>query len=323
MMNDIKLTDGDRNRLLDEHPLVTHDYTVITSQIKDAFNIIRERVWSRRTGTYMYAPPRTGKTYCATAIHKLLQAEFPKVYIVMLLAMEYKGFTINSFIEDMVDAAHLPPVSASKKKNINHLILQILSETANRQGNQFVLLIDEMQLLRDMEFNALLAIHNRLEREKVKMTTIGFAQPSIVYRANMFLEAGESNLIARFLRDPIEFVGCSSTTDLHTILLAYDERLYYPSDSGWSFTRFAVPMAFASGFRLADYTDAVWGSLHSIGGIAPDAQIPMEHVTISIENILLQCLGNDSESFVITDEIINDAVSASGLKSFTKSMNPT
>lgn len=320
-MNNIELTDGEREILLNEHPVVTHEYIVLTKKIEQVYNILRERVWLRRTGTFLYASPRTGKTYCSKAIQRLLEAEFPNIYTILLAAGEAKGHTVNGFIEDLVDAAHLASVSASKKKNLNHLVLHIQSETENLGGQQFVLLIDEMQLLMDREFTVLLTIHNRLELEKIKMTTIGFAQPEIIHRANMFRAAGENNLIARFLSEPIQFQGCRGMDELRTILSAYDDKLFYPDNTNWSFMRFFAPKAYANNLRLERCAEVIWDNLLNEAGKSSGGSIPMEHVTRTVENILMSLFGRDSPELTISDKVIREAARKSGLEHFTKLLN--
>ena len=71
----------DREAYLESHPIVSTFYTLITPMIEKVYSIFRERVFSRHTGTFLYAQPRMGKTRCANAVRDLLATEFPKKYV--------------------------------------------------------------------------------------------------------------------------------------------------------------------------------------------------------------------------------------------------
>lgn len=85
-MDILHLSQEELNELRSEHPVVTKDYLIITPVITNVYGLIRERVFMRKTGTFMYATPRMGKTTCARAVETLLQHEFPKILIMRLIA---------------------------------------------------------------------------------------------------------------------------------------------------------------------------------------------------------------------------------------------
>jgi hypothetical protein len=102
--------------------------------------------------------------------------------------------------------------------------------------------------------------------------------------------------------------------DLKKILFAYDHEQYYPEDSVYTFTRFFLPQAYENGFRLTLYTNSIWSALREA---APRDSLPMEHLTRTIEFILLAGHREDCPEFELSISAIRTAVQASNLKSFS------
>jgi hypothetical protein len=316
------LTDQQRQEMLMSHPVITKQYLIITPVITKVYSLIRDRVYMRTTGTFMYATPRMGKTTCASAIQTLLEAEFPNIFVIRFIAEPSKQQ--SAMLIDILSADKLAiPKSARYKELQKRLMTHIQSSLVMRNGKQFVLMIDEMQNLSEENLTDLATIHNRLEPLGIKMTTIGFGQPEIMARRSALLATNQSFLIARFLSEPIPFSGCASKEDLEEILRSYDEKQFYPEDSDYTFTRFFLPMAYENGFRLIQYAKSIWLALRkSAAGLAIDS-IPMEHLSRTIEFLLVVGQQKDDSKFKLTPNDIKTAVQASNLSYFSGLMGST
>lgn len=314
----MELDEERRARMLDEHPIVVKDYTVLTPMISKTYNLVRERVWTRRTGAFLYARPRMGKTRCATVLQRLLCVEFPDVHVARLSADQRgRSSTDVGLVSDLLEAEGLTVKGKPGYKSLfSRLLVHIKKSVSSRAGNQFVLLIDEMQMLAEADLRLLLVLHNRLEMADVAMTTIGFAQPEILEIRSALHATKAFNLIARFLSEPISFDGCAGREDLATILVAYDDEKRFPEDSDWTYTRFFLPMAYESGFRLKDYADSIWQALIAAAKPLGTGTVPMEHLTRTIEYLLLANRKADLPEFKLEDPMIDAAVAASNLFAF-------
>ena len=184
-------------------------------------------------------------------------------------------------------------------------------------GSQFVLVLDEIQLLNDTDFEQLLVLHNVLDLKKIRMTTISFGQPEILHKVTSLLAKGQTQIIARFLSENLAFEGCSSLDGLKFLLNGYDENSEYPDDSGWTYTRFFLPLAFANGFRLKKYARKIWFALCKAMGSKSDKGVPMEHVCATIEYLLLAGRKLDCATYTLSDEEIEEAVEGSNLRTFS------
>ena len=315
-MNIHSLNNEQRLAMISEHPVVTKDYLIITPVITDVYSIIRERVLMRTTGTFMFAPPRMGKSTCARTIRSLLQTEFPKIFIMSFVAEKRRIQEAAMFI-DILQADGLVVNRGDRYSDIQRrLITHIQSRLAMVSGNQFVLMIDEMQNLGDMELEKLATIHNRLEEIGIRMTTIGFGQPEILDVRSSLSLLNKTYLISRFLCEPIPFQGCATKNDLEKILEDYDHTKFYPADSDLSFTRFFLIDAYDNGFRLKQYATPIWKELKKAAGVGAES-IPMEHLSRTVEYLLVLSQQHDSKDFQIDSEFITSAVNASNLSYFS------
>ena len=310
------ISDKERHNLFSEHPVITKKYLIITPVITNIYSIIRDRVWMRSTGTFMYATPRMGKTTCARAIKILLEAEFPEICVISFSA-EAKRKQEAAMLIDIIQSESLAAVKPPRYKDIQRqLITHIQSKLVTKKGQQFVLMIDEMQKLGEEDLDMLATIHNRLEAIGIKMTTLGFGQPEILDLRTSLQTTSRNFLIARFLSEPIAFDGCTTKSDLKVILESYDNIQYFPVDSDFTFTRFFLPYAFDNGFRMSSYSDDIWSALVIAAKQLTADSIPMEHLSRTIEYLLVKGSKSDSPKFTFKKNDISSAVKASNLNYF-------
>lgn len=324
-MDTLILNDAEREELKKTHPVITKKYVIVTPVIEDVYALLRDRVYMRSTGTFIYAQPRMGKSTCVRAIKGLLQTEYPEIFLMSVIA-EKKKKQSTSFLIDILQADQLFVAKGIRFKEAQRNVLtHIQSNVAMKAGNQFVLIIDDMHNLTGDELYDLTTIHNRLETLNIRMTTLGFAQPEILDLRTSFQASNETFLIARFLSEPIPFYGCSEISDLKSILKAYDSKLFYPEGSQISYTNFFLPKATEGGFLLAtdSMAEMIWSELSSAALNLSSASIPMEHVTRTIEYLLVMSAKLDCSNFLDSSNIeallglVKEAVRASNLSYFS------
>lgn len=311
------LSHSERENLINRHPVVTRDFVIVTPVIEKAYSLIRERVWMRSTGTFLHASQRTGKSICAQTVEALLKEEYQDIVIMSFCATKREGRSTAMFIEMLrAEGQHVPNTPRFDWLE-NNLMTHILNQCLQKESTQFVLIIDEMQNLEEKDLNLLLAIHNRLDKRNIKMTTIGFSQPEIMELRTALLMSKSHHIIARFLSEPIPFSGCGSEQDLHTILHAYDEEKFFPEGSNISFTEFFLPIAFENSFRLSNYSDQIWKELKKASSALETRAIPMQHLTSTVAYLLLAARGLDEKNFKLKSAAIADALDRSTLKYFS------
>lgn len=315
------LSESEREALLEYHPVREREYILPTPMMERAYSIIRERVWARRTGAVFHASPRTGKTRCALAVKDMLETEFPTCYVTLVSARRSSRATDGHMSRLILEAERHALASRTNADSLfDNVIADIEIKTKGRGGNQYVLLLDEMQVLNDLDFQQLACIHNALELKKIRMTTISFAQPEILHRRTALMASNDRHLIARFMSELLPYSGCAGSGDLRRLLGAYDAASEFPEGSGCSFTQFFLPKAFQNGFRLENYTAPLWATLSKAAGVSSTGMIPMEHTCLTIENLLLAARKQDCTNFVLGDDDLEYAVESSQLSTFNPLM---
>lgn len=307
----------DLDDLFDYHPIMEKEYVLPTPMMQRCYEIIRERVWARRTGLVLYGPPRVGKTRCSFAVKELLLEEFPRCYVTRMSvrrASYVSGAHICRAILDAED--HV----MSKRQTEDELMRNVLTDIEIKiraiGGKQYVLIIDEIQLLNNVDLQQLVCIHNALEERKIRMTTISFAQPEIQSARTALMASKDRQIIARFLSEMVCYGGCGTVADLRALLRCYDESSEFPEGSGWSYTRFCVPTAFEHGFRLQKYAQQLWLRLNSAGKSDAYDTLPMEHTCLSIEYLLIALRKQDCSTLAVSKEDLDTAIARSELKNF-------
>ncbi|CAM5569717.1 ATP-binding protein [Eoetvoesiella caeni] len=317
-----RLTLEQRDALLNSHPILEKNYRLPTPMLERTYALVRERVWMKRTGVYLYASPRMGKTTCAEEIQTLLVTEFPKLHIVRIDARRTQRPSEAHLYRLILEGVnHILSTRVSVHLLFQNVKADIMVKLAARGGTHFVLIIDEMHRLNDVDLEQLLAVHNTLRMQQISMTTISFAQPEIRDRVTGLMTRRQHQLLARFLAEPLQFEGCTSVKDLRKILNSYDVDSEYPEGSGWSYTRFFLPQAYEAGFRLFNYAHEIWEVLFRALGSYTEAGVPMEHVCLTVEYLLLALRSQDCYNVAISAKDITDAVDASNLAVFSGLMH--
>lgn len=312
------LSDDARANLLEFHPIREKSYIIPTKMLDRTYAVIRERVWMRRTGVFFHSTPRMGKSTCVGDTKERLEGEFPSIFVTRLDARDSARPSQAHMYRLLLEAEdHVLAKRSDVDLLFNNAVTDIKLKVVSKKGSQYVLLIDEAQLLNQTDLQQLLLFHNAMDRSKIKMTTVSFAQPEIMHRRTALMASRQRQIIARFLSEPIVFEGCRDAADLKAILIVYDEESEYPEGSGWSYTRFFVPQAYAFGFRLYEYADKLWSALSIAAQKLESHTVPMEHLCSTIEHCLLAGWGEDSPNFVLSDHDIAEAVVAANLETFS------
>jgi hypothetical protein len=316
------MSDEERGCLLEAHPILGRNYRLHTPMIERTYLTVRERVWARRPGVVFYASPRMGKSSCAAAVLALIEAEFPRCHITLMSAARGNRNSDAHLLREVLEAeSHVLARRADAGLLRELLKKHIQAETGSKGGSQYVLIIDELQLLNQMDLEQLLILHNKLDLEKIRMTTIAFAQPEILHLRSALATTSNRQIIARFLSETLPYDGCRTEKELIALLEGYDEGSEFPEASGWSYTRYFVPCAFAEGFRLKNYAAKIWTTLSLAGENLNAGSLPMEHVCLTIEYLLLSSRHRDAATLDLSEDDVRKAVDASNLKSFSGLMN--
>ncbi|TCG02305.1 hypothetical protein BZM26_00055 [Paraburkholderia strydomiana] len=222
--------------------MLRRTYTIPTPMVMSAYVVIRERVFSRRTGLVFVGDTRIGKTTCAAAVRDFLLDEFPGIHVTVASARTSSRPTNGHVYKVILEGeGHACAGRTDATKLLHNVVSDISTSLQQKGGDQFVLILDEVNLLLQSDMVNLLELHNLLKLRGICMTVISFAQPEVSNLISSLQEQNKKQIIQRFFRKPLKFKGCGSAEILHEVLEHLDEKTEWPDGSGWTYTYFSFP----------------------------------------------------------------------------------
>ncbi|NOU89014.1 AAA family ATPase [Paenibacillus sp. LMG 31460] len=277
------------------HPVETNDYKMPTNEIITVLGSVCDWIEERVTGAIIYGRPRLGKTYMIEYlidnISKVIAENIPVYHIISL---HPKVVREEEFIESLLyDMNHNFALIGKLPAKRDRLFKFMLERGTSNRYRIIVLLVDEAQCLTEQHFEWLMDYYNKLQKEKVLLLTYLVGQQQLSAQKTIFKTSNAEQIVERFMAEEHKFSGVVSEEDIQTLLTCYDDpdKSEYPAGSGWSFTRYYFPEAYATGKRLADFSSTVYKLLKSVRqkeNIKTAFEIPMHHMIRVIKIILLR-----------------------------------
>lgn len=299
-----------RQRLWDEHPIITESATLPTRAVKDAVARVMLSARKSRSSIAFWADPVTGKTSCIRAIKKAISDRFPDAGVLMLEAVEDKqqaeGRLLISILMTIGYAHQIDRALAGKRDQVKRALIAL-----SGSKKRLFILIDEAQEVSNDEFAWLKAVINALSGAGIKVTTVMFGQRELKGRKENLQSKGRSDLCERFMKNLMEFRGVRTKADLEVICSAIEEYSEFPPKSGWTYTAFLFPRAHLSGFRFAGIASAAWDVIKQVvpATVLKDG-LSMEVVAGFLANLCISCRGLDTSGLVFTDDQLTKALQA-------------
>lgn len=282
------------------HPVETDFYQMPTNEIVTVLSSVCEWIEDRVTGAIIFGRPRLGKTYMIEFmienIPKVLGVNVPVYHIVNLHPKIAKE---EEFLETILgDVQHQFVYNGKASRKRERLINFLLERGTSNHFNVVVFIVDEAQCLEEKHYEWLMDYFNKLRKEKVTLLTYLVGQQQLSSQKTIFSSAHADQIVQRFMIEEHKFSGIKTKDDIETLLKCYDdpEICEYPSNSGWSFTRYYFPEAYATGMRLAAFSSNLHKLLkdtHRKEKIRSEFEIPMHYMVRMIKTIFLR-YGKDS-----------------------------
>jgi len=295
------------------HPVELHDYKIPTRSIEEMANALHQWADIHLPGAIIYGAPRLGKStailYCIEHIQEIMGVSMP-AYIYS--CAEQSNNRQDQFFEDLLFAVNYGLAESGKAKTKRRRLIQFLEEEARQSVvNRVILFIDEAQELSLMHIKALMDIHNQLKLKGISLILILVGQPELLELRNAYLASNQMQVTARLMANSFQFRGVRTERDVKRILRSFDSGSDYPEGSGWSFTRYFVPIAFKNGWRFANQSSTIWRAFQEIRkdhGMRKLAQIPIEPFTSLINFLLRELAEDDSKNLQLDIKAVKKAI---------------
>lgn len=302
-----------RAELFDRHPMTLRRYTIPTPMIQWAYQLIRERVYARRTGLVFIGRTRYGKTTCAREVRQYLLDEFPRIHVVVVAARSSLRPTAGHAYRVILESErHVCAARTDATLLLRNVMSDVETCLHAKGGDQFVMILDEVNLFNQHDMVSLLELGNALELRGITMTVISFGQPEVEHLITGLQQQNKQQLIARFFRQPKSFDGCTGPEMLREVLRFLDEGSEWPEGSRWSYTEFFFPEAYRNGFRFHKNADIIWNEMLAAGP-GTESGLSMEAIAMTVEWLCLSLHRDDCEGFSLSASDVQGAILASDL----------
>lgn len=282
------------------HPLTSGNYRIATPAIEAFYDLVLRCLRYRIMGALMYGPSRIGKTRAIEYVRLLLARQYPKLTSYHARCEHKPRHAEGPFFVNLLEAVgdHDPNAGTNPAKRMR-LSLRI-REAAARAGSGTVLLFcDEAQRYNENEYEWLRDVHDALDRQQIKLFTFLVGQQELLAQKTALQIAGKTQIVARLMVEALAFYGIRNAEDVATCLNGYDQTAY-PEGSQWSFTRFYVPQAFDSGYRLISDVGILWQAFetaHHKANLPGNLEIPMESFARAVEIVLKESELKDTPGY--------------------------
>ena len=290
------------NRPIDPalHPIETGSYRIATPAIEAFADMVTRCLRYRITGALTYGPSRIGKTRAIEYLRMLLAETYPKLVSYHAQAEHKPRHAEGPFFANLLNAVgHPDPDSGSNPAKRTRLINKI-REACSRSGSGAVALFcDEAQRYDENEYEWLRDVHDHLDRIQIRLFTFLVGQQDLLAVKTALQQAHKTQIVARLMVEELAFFGIRNVRDVATCLHGYDLTEHPPS-SGWTFTRFYLPQAVASGYRLLDDAPVLWiafEQLHHKHALPGELEIPMESFVRAVEIVLKDGMLRDAAGY--------------------------
>lgn len=310
------------------HPIALQTYIIPTPPLVRCVDLALERVRSGSPCCGFVGVPRFGKSSAADFVASEIRSTAEQFYVVQLVGRLNGAARPGAFC-DWIYQSTGGPAFHSKRGGVDPLLLvarRWVTDAFSAKARRLVLIVDELGRFTPTELTYLADITNETSRNGLKVTTIGFGSGETLHLRDALLAAERVDLIGRFLSRLHAFDGLVSVGELQSTMEAYDDPQIadYPRNSGWAFSQFFLPTAYANGWRLANEAPRLWRAFQEAVPTKKKKshlQLGAEYFTCAIEWALKK--SRDFSAIGFPEEIWIDAVSESGfIESLGVTYNP-
>ncbi|WP_241970846.1 ATP-binding protein [Brevibacillus sp. Leaf182] len=299
------------------HPIEEQSYIIPTNEVLRMFQAISKWIKYRSPGGIIYGRPRLGKTRAIEYLLRILPNEFGNdLPVFHIRTLHTKLANEGVFFETLLkDVGHGVPFSGKPSIKRDRLAKFLAEKGDTSRHKRIVMFIDEAQCLHELNYGWLMDIYNELDQNRIAMTVILVGQEELLHRRTLFMETKRHQIIGRFMVHEHRFTGIKTKDDLSICLSGFDQLAEFPKGSGWSYTRFFFPEAYAVGNRLQDCSEElfdVFSSLRQQAKIRGTFEIPMQYLITTIEYALLEFGANGRNIGWVTKALWEEAIYASG-----------
>ena len=293
------------------HPIATGHYRIATPAIEEFHTLITRCLRYRTTGALIFGASRIGKTRAIEYLRLLLAETHPKITTYHAQAEHKPRHAEGPFFTNLLEAVGYPDPDSGSNPSKRIRLTNKIKEACTKAGSGITILFcDEAQRYDENEYEWLRDVHDHLDRMQIKLFTFLVGQQELLSIKTNFQHAKKTQIVARLMVEEMAFFGIRNVRDVATCLSGYGQTVF-PRGTDWTFARFYLPQAVASGYRLIDDAQILWEAftaIHNKAGFAHALEIPMESFTRAVEFVLIESERFDATNYRPSTDLWNMAV---------------
>jgi hypothetical protein len=293
------------------NPALFTELLYATPPIEAFANTIRQWYRAAIPGGLIYGPSRAGKSVAIEYVVQCREAIFGYDIPIIVVLWKKAAMAEKEFHERFLNACgHAVPSDGSPNSWLERRLVQYLDSWVSRSGSRnLIVFIDDAQDLSLRQLGYLSNIYNLLKRRKVQQFTFLVGERSLVSLRDKAKLEGSERYVGRFMWADFEFPLLESKADLRFVMEQYDTA-EYPKGSGVSIVGQVLPKAVASGWRLVDQVDAIWGKYREGNRTAGKRRggMRMQSCTSLVARLLQLLSTRDGHDLILTEEELEEAI---------------
>ncbi len=246
------------------HPMGrNNDYLMTTRPIERIAQTVVRWIQFNRPGGMIFGQRRRGKSRAVSWLKKYLKdlLGYP-IEVVNVCARSPKDepYRVQHFLDNLLDAvAETASPRETTSAKFTKVRNKLLVYARRSPARKVVIVIDDAQRLKKPHYEWLMSFLNELESKyQTQAFVILVGQPELVQIRELFLSEGALQLTGRFMPEAVEFVGHRSEEELRYSFDRIDRHLFWPRNSGVSYTAYHAPEAARDGWGLALEAERFW-----------------------------------------------------------------
>lgn len=290
-----------RRLLAERHPMLDQGYVIVTPELEAFHEVVFDWAVARKSGLFTAGSYRQGKSKALDYTIDALRIELPFMAFLRCDAKRLASQTKTQFCADILKQFGYEAALLRKSRAEDVLERYFQTECGRVGGKHCVLFVDEAQLWNVTQYRYLLEIWNAVKKGGCVLSTVLVGQEGLHTLRTLTSELDQGAVVSRFFVKMHKFSGIRDVSALAKVLSSYDDKLFYPEGSEWSYSRYFLQQAFDSGWRLLNESEPFWAALIEVSGQrasrAKKSGFRTAWVIDAIHSFLLDNMKNDMVDF--------------------------
>lgn len=301
------------------HPVTLRKYLLPTPPVERASERAVSRIGRRRACCAFAGTPRFGKSSALSYFEADIRDQLPNALVLPIIGQKANAKGPGAFSNLLYEMDGGPPFRRSECGDpLLRVVRRFAARAYEARADQLVFLVDELPRLSVDELTTMADVLNKLVKlEGLPCTVVSFGTEQMNHLKSALQITKRGDLVGRFLAGLTSFDGIASQIEAVTVMEQFDDPLIadYPRGSGWSFSRFFCPCAFANGWRFSSEAGRCWNAFRAAALVSSPSgveglQVGADYFMAAVEYMLT--LSMDFHTLEPVFKSWDDAVSESG-----------